>query len=335
MPVKGRIKGQLTIQNVLKKIADYDIYRYYIGHDFVQGKAFHSPLRTDNNPSFTITIVNNKLKHMDYGDNSIKGDCLDFVCQLFKVTPSQALLKIDNDFGLGISSSSTNTGEYKAIIAEHKPISKTVSHSKITVVSRRFDTAELAYWKLYHITEKMLISNDVYAIKRLYLNGRRYPLRNDLCFGYLFGDKWKIYWPERKKSEKWAVNNVPNDLISGIEKIKAGDKWVIVTKSKKDQMVLSLFLPKVISVQSEGIHTINDENLKLLQSCPNTVICFDSDETGINASKYFNQFGFKWINCPKGYKTNKGLNIKDFADLARYYGLDLVKAYFRSKHIPF
>ena len=340
MAVSGRVKVLLTIENVLKRVSEYDIYKFYLGREFALGVATYSPFRKESNPSFSIIKGNNgKLRHLDYADTQNSGDVINFVCQLYHITPSQALLKIDHDFNLGITSPSESVKSMDFKRIESKPhLDEEKKKSIIQVVSRRFDPTELIYWKSYHLNERILRDNDVYAVKTLYLDRKRYPLRGDLCFAYLFmvdGDaKWKIYWPERKKHEKW-LSNVPNSRMSGMERIKKGDSHVIITKAKKDEMVLSLFLPHVVSVQSESIYAISQENLAILQTCPNSFINFDNDETGVKASQYFNQFGLGWINCPKGFKEpKKGKEIKDFADLGRYYGIDTVKAYFRKQHIP-
>ena len=341
MPVKGRVRIPLSIENVLKRVSEHDIYAYYLGHDFILGKTIHSPFRKDNNPSFSIIIgKNNRLHHFDYADSEKSGDFINFVCQLFLINSSQALMKIDHDFNLGLNSS------YDPLqVTDFSRVEKTVSpqlqgdyKAFIQVRSRRFTDAELAYWGAYHIDQKTLIDNNVFGVKELFLDRKRYPLRGDLCFAYMFEDdkhnvSWKIYWPERKKQDKW-ISNCPHDLMSNINKINSGNDYVIVTKSKKDEMVLSLFLPHVCSVQAESIFSINQNNLSTLQSCTNVFINFDSDETGVKSSRYYNQFGFKWINCPKDYKDPKGKPIKDFADLGRYYGIETVMAYFRKKHIP-
>lgn len=338
MAVKGRVRIPLTVENVLKRVSEYDIYRAYLEKDFTLGKALHSPFRKEENPSFSVIMGRDgKLHHIDYGDSHFTGDCINFVCQVFNINPSQALLKIDHDFGLGIS---PNTREIVKTFERMTPLVSLEAKqpSFIQVVSRKFNDKELAYWGSYHITEPILKLNNVYAVKTLYLDRKKYPLRNDLCFAYMFmvnnEPKWKIYWPEREKIEKW-LSNVPFTTMSGMEKIKAGDSHVVITKAKKDEMVLSLFLDKVCSTQNESIYSINDHNLEILKQCPNSFINFDNDETGVKASQYYNQFGLGYINCPKSYKDPKGKVIKDFADLGRYYGIETVMAYFKRKGFTF
>ena len=44
---------QLSIQEILDKVNEYDIYSYYMG-TFKIGHLYNSPFRKDNNPSFAV-----------------------------------------------------------------------------------------------------------------------------------------------------------------------------------------------------------------------------------------------------------------------------------------
>ena len=333
MAVTGKQRIPLTLKSILNKIEEYDIYRFYLGHDFELGRAFHSPFHKDNSPSFSVSVTKKEvLHHMDFADSEKKGNCVELVKQLYNLEYREALIKIDKDFGLGIYSGEQK--DYKSVVGSFKRPEYEDRPSFLQVVTRRFDTAELKYWADYHVTEKMLKENDVYAIKRLYLNRRLFSIpTTELAFAYLFEDKWKIYRPYADKRSKW-MTNVPNNRMSGINRITPGCSNAVITKAKKDEMVLSNFIPNICSVQSEGTSSISTENIKLLQStCKKIYLNFDSDDVGVQNCKYYNKFGFGWINCPKGYKKPDGSSIKDFADLAKFHGLDIVINYFKQKGI--
>jgi len=332
MPVSGPIKIALTLDNILRAVSEYDIYRYYIGHDFQFGKAFLSPLREDDKmPSFAVNISKTGgLFHLDYGDPLKRGRCVDFVMQLYNTSYDRALLMIDQDLKVGITSGKGSQGVVRpkqVVIHEKEP-------AFIQVVTRKFDSAELAYWNHYHISERELRENEIYAIKRLYVDRLLVGYTpGTLQFGYLFEDKWKIYRPEQPKDRKW-ISNVPNDYMSGMQRITSGCNVAVVTKSKKDELVLAKILPHVCSVQSESIVSINNHNIRLLRErCGKVFVNFDSDKVGVQACTYYNQFGFGWVNCPWGYQKPNQEWIKDFADLARYYGMDEVIKHFKLKGI--
>jgi len=326
--VKGAKKVDLTIDAILDKVSDYEIYRYYVGHDFVLGRTFCSPFRKESDPSFSIIVSKSgRLHHMDYGDPSKRGDCIDFVRQLYLgMDYSRALKLIARDLG----ARDTPQGDRERVIIEAGEKRETL----IQVVVRKFDTADLAYWGAYHITEKELRANDVYAVKKLYVNRDRIMIpATELVFGYLMEDKWKIYRPFADKKHKW-LTNIPHNYISGLHRIKPGCDNAVITKAKKDEMVLAKFVPYVASVQSESEISISKENIDLLiQRCGTVYLNFDSDDVGVQACKYYNQFGFKWINCPKGFTTPEGKMIKDFADLAKHHGLQTVINHFKQKGV--
>lgn len=332
MPVSGPTRISLTLENILKVVSEYDIYRYYIGHDFQFGKAFISPLREDDKvPSFVVNVSKSGgLFHLDYGDPLKRGRCTDFVMQLYNADYDKALRMIDQDLRVGIMSGAPINKMRRVQEVHHQE----KEPSFIQVVTRRFDTAELAYWNLYHVSEAELRENDVYAIKKLYVDRQLVGYTpGTLQFAYLFDDKWKIYRPELSKDKKW-ISNVPNSFMSGMQRIAAECNTAVVTKSKKDEIVLAKILPYVCSVQSESIVSINNENITLLRErCGKVFVNFDSDKVGVQACKYYNQFGFGWVNCPWGYSKPNGEAIKDFADLARYYGMDEVIRHFKLKGI--
>lgn len=331
MAIKGLKKVDLTVHYLLDKVSEYEIYRYYLGHDFKIGKSFNSPFRKESDASFSIIVTKGgKLHHTDFGDSTKRGDCVDFVQQLFPgLTYSQTLSKIAYEFGLDRYSTCPQGERVQVNLEPH-----TAKETLIQVVTKPFNSADIAYWKQYGINETELKANDVYSVKKLYLNRERIMLpTTELVFGYLMEDKWKIYRPLANKKDKW-MTNVPNSYISGMYRIKDGCENVVITKAKKDEMVLSKFVPYVVSVQSESEFCITKNVIDLLtKTCGSIYINFDSDEVGVQACKYYNKFGFKWINCPKGYKTPEGAVIKDFADLARYHSLNTVIDYFRLKKV--
>lgn len=333
--IKGKIRESLDLKTILSKLSEYQIYRYYLGYDFIIGRAHLSPFRAEKRPSFRISVLNNgTLGHVDFTDTEKRGNCINLVEQLYHISYAQALEKVNMDFGLGIGG--TIKKDYKRMVSEYKVPDIEQSDAHIVVkVKKRFDTAELHFWNQFGgITEAELRENNVYPVKEVYLNRMRLPLYpSELVFGYLFDDKWKIYRPFAPKEKKW-LTNVANATMSGLHRIRDGCHNIIITKAKKDEIVLAKFLKNVCSVQSEGIASISDETIELLKKkCNKIYLNFDSDEPGVKACKYYNQFGFMWINCPTGYVDHEGKPIKDFADLAKYHGLQTVIDYFKSKGI--
>lgn len=328
------MKKQLPLrpERLLEKISEYDIFRYYMPRSNWQLNVVTlSPFRNERNPSFIIGDKHGRLTFIDFGDTSKRGSCFDFVRMLFNINLDEALKMIDRDLGLGMTRS-TNTEEYKRIISEYKqPIKMSKTYTNIQVTVKRFTNEELAYWAQYHISEDELKANNVYSISKVYLNKQLFPAPLDeLRFGYLYDDRWKIYRPHAKdKRSKWVPNNVPITAMDGKEDIKQCDV-ALVTKSKKDYMVLKKIYPHVCAVQNEGLGCFSNDNVKFLkENSKRQILNFDSDITGVQNSQQITKiFDFEYINVPREFLE---IGINDFADLAKVKGIDYVKNIFKKK----
>ena len=332
--ITGERKVRLTPQAVLQKISEYDIFRFYMPEKgWKINQATFSPFRQENNPSFLIGNRKGFLSFIDFADTSRRGDCFTFVKMLHNLSTMDDVLRmIDRDFGLGFLPN-TDTGNYKIITKEYKqPEEVGKRYSLIQVITRKFTNEELAYWNDYHQSLDDLRANNVYAVKKLYLNKQLFPLKDtDLRFGYYYDGCWKIYRPFADKKSKWVPNNVPITAMDGKEDI-VNCKVAFINKSKKDYMVMKKVFPCCCAVQNEGLGCFSDGNVEYLKAnSDRQILSFDSDETGVHNSKQITElFGFDYTNVPRKYLSE---GIKDWADLVRAYGYYPVENYLRQKQL--
>jgi len=330
--ITGERKVRLTPQAILQKISEYDIFRFYMpDKSWKINQATLSPFRSENNPSFVIGNKRGFLSFIDFADTNKRGDCFTFVKMLYSLSTMDDVLRmIDRDFGLGFLPN-TGTGEYKQITKEYKqPDDIGKRYSLIQVVTRKFTNEELQYWNEYHQSLDDLRANNVYAIKKLYLNKQTFPLKDtEIRFGYLYDGHWKIYRPFADKKNKWLPNNVPITMMDGKEDI-SNCKVAFINKSKKDYMVMKKAFPCCCAVQNEGIGCFSDENVEFLKAnSDRQILSFDSDETGVHNSKQITElFDFEYINVPRKYLSE---GIKDWADLVKAHGYYPVENYLRQK----
>jgi DNA primase len=292
-----------------------------------------SPFRNERTPSFIIGNKHGRLTFIDFGDTSKRGSCFDFVRMLFNINLDEALKMIDRDLGLGMTRS-TNTQEYKRIISEYKqPIRMSKTYTNIQATVKRFTKEELAYWAQYHISEDELKANNVYSMSKVYLNKQLVPSALDeLRFGYLYDDRWKIYRPYAKdKRSKWVPNNVPITAMDGKEDIKQCDV-AFINKSKKDYMVMKKLFPCSCAVQNEGLGCFSPENVEYIKTnSASQILSFDSDVTGVENSQQITQmFDFGYCNVPRKYLSE---GIKDWADLAKVHGMKAIEDYLKEKEL--
>ena len=150
--IKGSKKVSLDQESIFKRISEYDIFKFYMPNKkWDLNQATNSPFREDKNPSFMISNRYGNITFIDFGDTEYRGDCFTFVKLLFNINNmDEVLKKIDNDFGLGISTGKFKN-DYKHIVSKYKqPESKGKRYTKIQVIPRAFTKEELAYWNEYH-----------------------------------------------------------------------------------------------------------------------------------------------------------------------------------------
>jgi hypothetical protein len=332
--ISGKRIVKLTSEAILDKISEYDIFRYYMPtNDWVLNRVTYSPFRQENNPSFVIGNKRGFLSFIDFADTSRRGNCFDFVKNLYNLATFDDVLRlIDKDFGLGITTGK-GTGDYKKIVSAYKQPDIEKRYSLIQVKTRKFTQEELAYWAQYHQSVDDLHANNIYSIKSLYLNKSKFPLKDtDLRFGYLYeGQYWKIYRPYADKKSKWVPNNVPITAMDGKEDIK-NCKVAFINKSKKDYMVMKKIFPCSCAVQNEGIGCFSHENVEYLKANSDSqILSFDSDVTGVTNSQQITKlFDFGYANVPRKYLAE---GIKDWADLARVHGLETIEKYLINKKL--
>jgi DNA primase len=330
------MKKQLPLrpERLLEKVSEYDIFRYYMPRSNWQVNVVTlSPFRNERSPSFIIGNKHGRLTFIDFGDTSKRGSCFDFVRMMFNVNLDEALKMIDRDLGLGMTRS-TNTQEYKRIISDYKqPIKVDKIYTSVQAVVRRFTNEELAYWAQYHISEDELKANNVYSLSKVYLNKQLVTSSLDeLRFGYLYDDRWKIYRPfAKEKRYKWVPNNVPITAMDGKDDIKECDV-AFINKSKKDYMVMKKLFPCSCAVQNEGLGCFSPENVEYIKSnSASQILSFDSDVTGVENSQQITQmFDFGYCNVPRKYLSQ---GIKDWADLAKAHGMQAIENYLKEKQL--
>lgn len=330
--IKGKVRIDLTAENILKLVSDFDIFRYFMPNtNWKINEATNSPFRKDVNPSFLIGNRNGYLSFVDFADSNKHGDAFEFVKQLHGCTYDEALRIVDKEMGLGISDMS-NVGEYKKIVSTYKqPEEDKEKHTvMIQVITKKFTKEDLNYWGEYYIDVQDLRDNHVYSIEKVFLNRKRFPTKdNELKFSYLFGDKWKIYFPKREKKKKWLCN-VPLTTSWGLKNLDK-DHNSIIAKSLKDYMVCRKVYPHITGIQNESISACSYEFVQSLKDNSKTIFYSgDSDSAGKSASYMItNAFGFKHINPPDRLLPD----IKDMSDWARVEGLVKLNEHFIKKGV--
>lgn len=301
----------ITLDWILSRVTEYDIYQAYIGN-FKVGMIYNSPLRKDKTPSFGC-FYSKKTKQLLFKDHGTGqcGNVVKFV-ELYtgKTNYSDILqdivqrLKITNDTKL-VSSK------------QYIPSTETV----IGVVRQEFTETDINYWKQFNISTATLKKFGVSSIKYYLCNGvvkSIYKNENPM-YAYKVYNHFKIYKPLADKYTKWR-NNLTELDIQGFKQLPKTGDILIITKSMKDVMCLYEMGIPAISPSSESTFIPDKVLEQLKKRFKRIIIMFDRDGAGIT---YLRKMSRK--TGLEGMLVHKKFKAKDISDAIRDNGFDKVK----------
>lgn len=278
-----------------------------------------SPLRTDNNPSFSIYMDNNNhIRFKDHGNSGIQGGLIDLLCKYWNCTFNQCIDKICT---LMIKESDI-TIKPKQIKTFTRKESDTLSKLQVTI--RPWRDYDYEYWKSYGITRQWLKYAEIYPISYKIITkkdsltdkGKKYVFPSDK-YAYCFVERkegklqLKVYQPFNKNGFKWC-SKMDASVIGLWTKIPEYGDRVIICSSLKDALVIScqLHIP-TLCLQGEG-YNISDTAIKELKRRYKKIfISFDTDEAGkMDGKKLAERTGFTNVIPDLGTE-------KDFSDYYR------------------
>lgn len=307
-----KLSSTETLEDLLSKIDDYDIYAYYMGN-FTIGKLYNSPLRTDDKiPSFAIFKGRRgNLMFKDHGSGE-SGNAISFIKLIDHITDQQTLER-----------------QLLKIIRSTKPTeirNRTVVRSTdyivdIGIVRQPFTKIDIDYWNQFNISLDTLNKFQVFSIKYYLSNNIVKGIYKDEnpMYAYKVFDKFKIYRPLASKYTKWRTNLTTSD-VQGFAQIPEKGDLLIITKSLKDVMVLYEMGYTAISAASETTFIPEDILSGLKEKWKYIVLLYDRDKAGIqNARKYSKQY-----NLP-AFFINKKFKSKDISDAVKNCGFDNIK----------
>ena len=310
-------KKQITLEWILSKVTEYEIYSHYLGN-FKVGAIYNSPFRTDKNPSFGIYYSKkaNKLLFKDHGTGEC-GGIIKFVSLYTGLTDYNDIL---NDIVERLHiTNNTKLDSTK----EYKPTGETV----IGIVRQPWTTLDKYYWSGYNISKETLKKFNVNSIKYYLCNGIVKGIYKDTnpMYAYKVNNNFKIYRPFADKYTKWR-NNLTQDDIQGYQQLPKKGNILIITKSLKDVMCLYEMGIPAISPSSESTWIPDTTLEELKKRFKRILVCFDRDNAGIrNLRKISLKTGLEPI------LVNKKFHAKDISDAIRFNGFEVIKQWLENE----
>lgn len=308
---RAKLPDNITLDWILSKVTEYDIYAKYIGQ-FKVGMIYNSPFRKDKNPSFGI-YYSKRTKQLLFKDHGT-GECGNVIKFVSLFTGKTEY----NDILSDIVDKLNITNNTKLVSSkQYIPPTETV----IGIVRQEFTDIDINYWKQFNISINTLKKFNVNSIKYYLCNGivKGTYKRENPMYAYKVYNNFKIYRPLADKYTKWR-NNLTDYDIQGYEQLPQKGDILFITKSMKDVMCLHEMGIPAVSPSSESTFLPKDvlENLK--KRFKSIILLFDRDSSGCkNSIKIYNQYKIKPLF------VNKKFNSKDLSDAIKNNGFDTMK----------
>jgi hypothetical protein len=319
------IKEPVSIEGILSLYSDYQIFKFYIPN-LILGGIMNSPLREDNNPSFSVFYSKRygKLLFNDFSTNE-KGDVFVFVSKLFNINYYEALCKICIDFNITkfAIKNSDKLSKTKGIIEKH--FSNIKESTIIKIKKKNFTDFDLKFWKQFNILTDTLHKFNVVRCEYVFIGDKIIKSQdNDPIYCYLERKDgvitYKLYRPF---SEKYRfINNRDNSIWDGWEQLPDKGDLLIITKSRKD--IMSIYETCNIystCLNSEGVLPKKPVVNQLKKRFKQIYIFYDNDcnkktnKGRIFAKKFSKTFKIPFIEIPDHLVIR--YNAKDFSDLVK------------------
>lgn len=299
----------LSENSVLEDIDEYEIYKFYLGFYPELRTGYSSPLREgDDSPSFSLfsnTVGNCEYRWKDSG-KGLHGDVFKLVQLIFNLrTREDACAKIRQDINkedYGITSGK--------LILKDRPIDK--GSTDIAICSKpSFSEDGIKFWSNYGIRLETLELFNVTELEYFRIGEYSiYP--KEIAFGYRELDKYQIYQPYNPEYK--FRNNYTDKMIIGFHQLKYEQDTLIITKSRKDVMMLYELGYEAVSPRSENT-LIPIEYINYFKKRYNKILVLFDNDMKHRGEEY---------NLPLIYVPLSS-RAKDISDFCKLYGKEIGK----------
>ncbi|GHU58578.1 topoisomerase [Bacteroidia bacterium] len=274
------------------------VFRHFIPVPFQTGKNFLNPLYEDKHASCNIFLdrKHDCYRLKDFGNDDCSGDCFAFVGKLTGLDCTKEFVQImetiNHELHLGLSSDNDYHPVMKAArrLPAAQPTVPVRKSRPYTLVQKQFSVPELAWWKQYGITEKVLQNFQVSSLSRFdsenkdekpfyFLSSEKEPV-----YGYVRKQYIKIYRP-MSEIRFLQAGDIPEHACFGLEQLPAKGDLLFITGGEKDVMALAAHGFHAICFNSETSNIPLETIHKLSYRFKHIVLLFDMDKTGMESSE--------------------------------------------------
>lgn len=311
--------------SILSKVSQEKIFEKYLNIKPLFGISYKNPFREDSKGD--CKFYHDSRGMLKFNDIARKQnwDCFNIVQERYKfefnkhLSFAEVIKIIASDFDI------TNKYPDAKLLNNIKlhSVESVNKNTNLKVTYRKWNNGDLNYWKKYEITLNTLMLFNVKPVSQVYLNDNMIYRNNnnDPCYCYHFRiNDIKLYFPKRLKDSKYSkFIHLKSNLIQGFDQLPLTDDILIITKSLKDIMSLSLFNYSAIAPMSET-SVLNIAQMNYLKTRFKYIYSlFDNDITGITlANKMEELYNIPKLMFPKTLR-------KDLSDNIERYGIEFMK----------
>jgi hypothetical protein len=310
-----KLTPDITKDWIRERVSDEEIFSYYLGIEVRLNCLFKSPLRDDHHPTCSFYISRSGVLRLTDFSGHFAGDCFNLVEFMYSVNFYQTLKIIASDFNLIDKNIDKKSIEYVRKTPQGK--------SKISLMTKPWTNTDREFWGQYKINEDLLNYYNVYSVRAVYTNDKlvySYHMQNP-AYGYVFGENdMKIYFPLAKKNiQPKFIGNT--NVLQGYSQLPQEGKYLVITKSLKDVMVLYNFGIPAIAPQSESQILSDEQYAEFSERFDYIYSLYDFDYVGVkSANKMKKEYGIKPLFLTNGRFKSFDYGAKDVSDYVSYMG---------------
>jgi len=312
MKISG-LNNRMSSKQILDKWGQEAVFKIVFDEYPDLDKKYRSPFRSDKSADCRFEYENGKLTFIDNAGFAgyIKFDCFDTVKHRYGLKDFSTTCKFIEDHFKGNPQVSKPT---EIVYTEKEKFRPNIvfSHQEFTDENNPFDK--------WFLTPKDLNRDpETFLVEKYWTTAKKDLILKEYRFGhpyfspivaYHFKDTkhTKLYWINRKEF-KWFSNCSNEDIFNWSLLAEFVRPWIILTKSKKDALILwYVYGIPAIAVQNETC-LIPDDKLKILKHKFRKIYTlFDNDRAGNEqAVKYKELYNMDNLKLPERFNDTANL----------------------------
>lgn len=275
-------RGFINKNKILEYVSEKEVFALVFGFEPEEYQYVTSPLRDDDDPGcwFENTEFGFVFRDFNYSNKPL--DCFDVVQGYYNIPNFYLTLEFVYDTLI----------KNKNLMKINR-VSETKSRPDVQIFceSRNFTQNDGKFWSPYGITRQNLIDDYVFPIRKYKMINTKggdfvQSVKRELAYVYtgFSDDRKKIYFPNRKKSDRF-ITNCKKDDIGCLNQLQPFGRQLIISKSYKDCRVLRNQGKASVWNQNEGMFPSLDILIPVVKRFDYVIVFYDNDEQGIKSSK--------------------------------------------------